>query len=73
MIYKMRRSFSMVTCYPIKLRDEIYVKTWESLSYAKNMGKNTSKNLSCKCSQKRFDHAKKSATQELQTALKKRI
>ena len=35
------------------------------------MGKNTSKNLSSKCSQELFDHAEKSATDALKKLLQK--
>ena len=38
----------------------------------KNIAKNISTNLSRKCSQKRFDHAKKSATYALMTSSKKK-
>ena len=37
----------------------------------KNIGKNTSKNLSGKYSQKRLDHAKKSATDASKTSSKR--
>ena len=47
-------------------RDQIYVKDYGFLSFAKNMskniGKNKSKHLSSKYSQKLIDHAKQSAT-----------
>ena len=47
------------------------------MSFAKNrvkiIGKNISKNLSSKCSQKRLDHAKQSATDTLKTASKRAI
>ena len=47
------------------------------LSFAKSMGKNNvknvSKNVSGKYSQKRLDHAKKSATDAFKTSLKKVI
>ena len=46
-------------------RDEIFVKGYRFLSFAKNMGKNIgkniSKNLSGKYSQKLLDHAKTTA------------
>ena len=45
------------------------------MSFAKNtgkiIGKNISKNLSGKCSQKRLDHAKQSATDALETSSKR--
>ena len=47
--------------------DQIFVKGYEFLSFARNMGKkigkNISKNLSDKCSQKPLDHTKQSATE----------
>ena len=46
----------------VKSRDQIFVKGYGFLSFAKNMGKklgkNISKNLSSKCNQKFLDHAK---------------
>ena len=49
----------------VKPGDQIFVKGYGFLSLAKNIGtivaKNTSKNLSGKCSQKHLDHAKQSA------------
>ena len=60
--------------YTVQPRDQIFVKNYEFLSVAKNMGtnvgKNISKNLSSKYSQKRFDHAEQSATDALKTASK---
>ena len=35
--------------------------------FAKNMGRDISKNLSSKCSQKLVDHARKSVTEALKT------
>ena len=62
-----------MTSYSVQPRDWIFVKGYGFLSFAKNMGKNIGKNisksLSGKCNpgmlvmcQKRFDHAKQSAT-----------
>ena len=49
--------------YSTELRDQIFLKCYGYLSFAKNMskhlGKIISKNLSGKYSQKRLDHAKK--------------
>ena len=67
--------------YSVEPRDRIFVKGYESLSFAKNMdknnGKNISKSLSGKYSpgmlamcQKLLDHAKKSATDALKTSSK---
>ena len=43
-------------CYSVQPRDQIFLKGYGFLSFAKNMGgnidKNISKNLSCKYSQK---------------------
>ena len=55
--------------YSIEPRDRIYVKGYEFLSFAKNIGKN----LSGKYSQKRFDRAKKSTTDITKTASKRAI
>ena len=57
--------------YSVQTRDQIFVRDYEFLSFAKNMdkniGKNISKRLSGKYSQKLFDHAKQSATDALKT------
>ena len=66
-----------MTGYSVYLRDRIFVKDYGSLSFAKNMckntGKNISKNLIGKYSpnmlatrQKLLDHAKQSATNAFQ-------
>ena len=55
--------------YFIKPRDRIYVKGYEFLSFAKNMGKN----LSNKHGQKLLDSAKKSTTDAIKTASKRAI
>ena len=58
-----------MTRYSVQPRHRKFVKGNGFLSFAKNMsesiGKNISKNLSGKYSQKLFDHAKKSATDAL--------
>ena len=41
----------------VQPRDQIFVKGYGFSSFAKNIGKNTSKNLSSKYSQKLLDHA----------------
>ena len=55
-----------VTCYLIQPRDQIFVKEYGFLYFAKNIskkvGKNISKNLSSKCIQKLLDQAKQFAT-----------
>ena len=55
--------------YSVKYRDQIFVKGYGFLSFAKNMGKNIvkniSKNMSGKYKQKLFDHVKKSAKMHL--------
>ena len=60
--------------YSVQPRDWIFIKGYWFLSFAKNMGKNTSKNihinLNNKYSQKLLDHAKQSATDALKTASK---
>ena len=55
--------------YSIEPRHRIYVKRYEFLSFAKNMGKS----LSNKYSQKRLDSAKKSTTDAIKTASKRAI
>ena len=55
--------------YSIELRDRIYVKGYEFLSFAKNMVKH----LSNKYGQKRLDSAKKSTTDAIKTASKRAI
>ena len=52
--------------YSTEPRDRKYVKGYEFLSFAKNIGKNISK----KYSQKLVDSAKKSATDAIKTASK---
>ena len=63
--------------YSVQPRDQIFVKGYGFLSFAKNVGKNIgkniSKNLSTKYIQKLLDHAKQSATDTLKTASKKVI
>ena len=70
--------------YSVQPRDQILVKGYGFLSFAKNMGKNivknVSKNLSSKYSpgmlamhQKLLDHAKQSATDVFKTASKRSI
>ena len=68
-----------MTRYSIQPRDQIFVKGYEFLSFArdmrKNIGKNISENLSSKYSQKLLDHDKQSrgATDALKTAPKRAI
>ena len=54
-----------MTQYSVQPRDQIFVKGYGFLSFARNIGKNIdkniSRNLSSKYSQKLFDHAKQSA------------
>ena len=63
-----------MTRYSVQPRDQIFVKGYGFLSFAKNMGKNIgkniSKNLSGKYSQKLLDHAKRSATDAFKTSFK---
>ena len=47
-----------MTYYLVQTRDRIFVKGYRFLSFAKNIRRNISKNLSSKYTQKRFDHAK---------------
>ena len=57
--------------YSVKRRDRIFVKVYGFLSFAKIIGKNNGKNISKvlngKYSQKLLDHAKKSATDAFKT------
>ena len=62
-----------MTRYSVQPRDRMFLKDYEFLSFARNMVKNTSKNLSSKYSQKLLDHAKQSATDALKTDSKKRF
>ena len=57
--------------YSVQPRDQIFVKGYEFLLFAKNMGKNISKNLSGKYIQNLLDHAKKSATEALKITSKR--
>ena len=61
--------------YSLQPRDQIFVKGYGFLSFAKNMGKNIgkniSKNLSGKYSQKLLDQVKQSATNAFKTASKR--
>ena len=61
-----------MTRYSVQPRHRKFVKGNGFLSFAKNMGesigKNVSKSLGVKYSQKLFDHAKKSATDALKTS-----
>ena len=63
--------------YSLRPRDRICVKAYGFLPFAKNMGrnigKNTSKTLSIKYSQKIFHHAKQSAIDTIKTASKRAI
>ena len=64
-----------MTCYSVQPRDQIFVKGYGFLSFARNMsrniGNNISKNLSSKYSQKLRDYAKQSVTDALKTASKR--
>ena len=55
--------------YSLEPKDRIYVKVYEFLSFAKNIGKTLSK----KCSQKLFDSAKKSKTHAKKLFQKKQL
>ena len=52
-------------------KDQVFVKGYRFLPFAENMskniGKNASKNLTGKCSQKLLDHPEQSATDALKT------
>ena len=57
--------------YSVQSRDQLFVKGYGILSFAKNMGKNIgkniSKNVSGKHSPKLLDHGKQSATDAFKT------
>ena len=63
--------------YSVQHEDQIFVKGYGCLSFAKNIGKNIVKNigkhLNCKYSRKPLDHAKKSAIDALKTASRRII
>ena len=63
--------------YSLQPKDQIFVKGYGFLSFAKNMGKNMGKNISKRLSgkygQKRLVHAKQSATDALKTSSKRVI
>ena len=70
------RSLKMkMKSYSVQSRDQIFLKGYGFLSFAKNMskliGKNKSKKLSNKYSQNLFHHTKKSSTYVLEAAPKK--
>ena len=64
-------------CYSFQPRDQIFVKGYGFLSFAKNMGKDIGKNISKseshKYSQKRLDHTKQSAAGAFKTSSKRMI
>ena len=62
-----------MVCYSVQTRDLIFVKGYEFLAFAKNIGKNISKTLSSKYSQKLLDNAKQSVTYALKDALNRVI
>ena len=66
-----------MTGYSVQQRDKIFVKGYEFLSFAKNIGRNIgkiiNKNLSGKYSQNLIDHAKQSATDAFKTTSKRAI
>ena len=66
-----------MTHYSVQPRDQIFVKGYGFLSFARNMernvGKNISQKLSSKCSQKLLDHANQSDTAALKTVSKRTI
>ena len=65
-----------MTKYSVEPRDQIFVKGYGFLSFAKNMGRNIGKNISKKLSkyiQKLLDHIKQSHTDVHKTASKRAI
>ena len=61
--YKMR--------FSTEPRSRVFAKGYGFLSFAKNIGKTITKNLSGKYSQKLFDHTKQFAANALKTASKR--
>ena len=63
-----------MTCYSVQPKDIIFVKGYWFVSFAKNMGKNTMKNISkslnSKYSRKLLDHAKRSTADAFKTSSK---
>ena len=59
-----------MTRYLVQPRSQTFIKGYGFLSFYNNMGRNISKNVSSKYSQKLLDHAKQSATDALKTASK---
>ena len=57
----------------VQPRDQIFLKGYGFLSFARDMGKNISKNLISKYTQKLLDHTKQSATDALKTASQRAI
>ena len=66
-------NISKMTRYSVQPRDWLFVKGYGLLWFAKNMGKNVSKSLSSKYSQKLLDHSKQFATNVFKTYSKKAI
>ena len=64
-----------MTHYSVQSRDQIFIKGYGFLNFAKAMGTNVSKNISIiissKYNQKRFNHAKQSTTNPLESASEK--
>ena len=56
--------------YSVQLRDGRFVKGYGILPFARNMGRNISKNLLGQYNQKVIDHAKQSASDASKTASK---
>ena len=69
----MCRSLSLVNCFLIEPSDQIYVKNYGFLSFAKYIGKNISEDLSGRCSQEFLDSGKKSGANVLKPASKRTI
>ena len=62
-----------MTRYSVQPRDRIFVKGCRFLFFARNMGKNISKNLSGKYCQKRLHHTNQSTTDAIKTVSKRAI
>ena len=59
--------------YSVQPRDRTFVKSYEFLSFVKNIVKNISENLNAKYNQKLLDHAKQPAADALEACSKRVI
>ena len=70
----MTRSLNLATHqYSVQPRDQVFVKGYGFLSFAKNISWNIGKNVSSKYTQDLLDHVKQSATDTLKLLQKKQF